>query len=325
MDNPARRHHYVSQFYLKGFAPDPSKPGLYVVNLLDKKSYTTSTTALAVENDFHTIQIDGQPPDAIEKALAQVEAAVKGALDGILASESLSNAEERGLLLYYISLLLVKSPFHRPKIDQLADEIMTKIGKVQAADKATWDAKMAQDKADGIYPEDFDGESVRKAILENEFAVSLTREAHLDSELKLAMQLLPILGQRRWNILKAKDGKFITSDRPIALFWDDYMKSEPLGLAVIGTRLFFPLSPKLAICGGLEFRDSTFELDSKRVANMNGRTILNAGRQVFASDNRFEYYLPTNGGLRNGSDLQNDPILNQKPAWQHSSQADAKN
>lgn len=34
MQNPARRHHYVSQFYLKGFAADPNKPVLYVVNLL---------------------------------------------------------------------------------------------------------------------------------------------------------------------------------------------------------------------------------------------------------------------------------------------------
>lgn len=121
MQNPARRHHYVSQFYLKGFAADPGKPILYVVNLLDKKSYTTGTTALAVENDFHTIQVDGKPPDAIEKALAQVEGAVKGALDSILTSESLSDAEDRGLLLYYISLLLVKSPFHRPNVDHLAD------------------------------------------------------------------------------------------------------------------------------------------------------------------------------------------------------------
>jgi hypothetical protein len=323
MQNPARRHHYVSQFYLKGFAADLGRPLLYVVNLFDKKSYTTGTTALAVENDFHTIQVDGKPPDAIEKALAQVEAAVKGALDSILTSESLSKAEDRGLLLYYISLLLVKSPFHRPKVDQLADEIMTKIGKVQAADKAAWDAKMAQDKADGIYPADFDGESVRKAILEHEFDISLTTGAHLDMELKVAMQLCPLLAQRGWNILKAKEGGFITSDRPVALFWDDYLKSDPIGLALPGTRLLFPLSPSLAICGGLEFKDALLELDAKRVAAMNGRTILNAGRQVFARDDKFEYYLPTNGGLKPGSELQSDAILNQKPAWQQTADPDA--
>lgn len=155
MQNPARRHHYVSQFYLKGFASDPSKPVLYVVNLLDKKTYTTGTTALAVENDFHTIQVDGQQPDMIEKSLAQIEAAVKAALDSILTSESLTNADDKGLLLYYMSLLLVKSPFVRPNVDQMAEKIMTMIGKVHAADKAAWDTKMAQDKKDGIYPEDF--------------------------------------------------------------------------------------------------------------------------------------------------------------------------
>lgn len=323
MQNPARRHHYVSQFYLKGFASDPSKPVLYVVNLLDKKTYTTGTTALAVENDFHTVQVDGQQPDMIEKSLAQIEAAVKGALDSILTSESLTNADDKGLLLYYMSLLLVKSPFVRPIVDQMAEKIMTMIGKVQAADKAAWDTKMAQDKKDGIYPEDFDGEAVRKAILENEFTISLTTEAHLDLELKLAMQLCPLLAQRGWNVLKAKGNKFITSDRPVALFWDDYAKNDPIGLWLIGTRLLFPLSPELAICGGLEFKDSVLELDAKRVANMNGRTMLNAGRQVFATDENFEYYLPTNGGLRRGSDLKNDAILEQKPAWQQPAEPNA--
>jgi hypothetical protein len=323
MQNPARRHHYVSQFYLKGFASDPSKPVLYVVNLLDKKSYTTGTTALAVENDFHTIRVDGQPPDAIEKSLARVEGDVKRGLDNILASGSLGNDDDKALLLYYISLLVVKSPFVRPMVDQTADKIMTMVGKSQAANKAAWEAKMMQDKADGIYPEDFDGDAVRKAILENDFTISLTTEAHLDMELKLAMQLCPLLGERGWNILKAKDGKFITSDRPVALFWDDYAKSDPIGLGLIGTRLLFPLSPSLAICGGLEFNDAVLELDAKRVAAMNGRTILNAGRQVFATDDTFEYYLPTNGGLRPGSELQNDAILYQKPAWQQAAEPDA--
>jgi hypothetical protein len=63
MQNPARRHHYVSQFYLKGFAADPSNPLLYVVDLINQKSYRTGTPRVAVENDFHTIGIDGQPPD----------------------------------------------------------------------------------------------------------------------------------------------------------------------------------------------------------------------------------------------------------------------
>jgi hypothetical protein len=322
MQKPARRHHYVSQFYLKCFASDPSKPLLYVVNLLDKKSYTTGTAALAVENDFHTIRVDGQSPDAIEKALAQLEGDVKRGLDNILTTGSLGNDDDKALLLFYISLLLVKSPFVRPMVDQTADKIMTMVGKSQAANKAAWEAKMTQDKADGVYPEDFDGDAVRKAILENDFAISLTTEAHLDMELKLAMQLCPLLGQRGWNILKAKDGKFITSDRPVALFWDDYAKSAPLGLALIGTRLLFPLSPSLAICGGLEFTDAVLELDAKRVAAMNGRTILNAGRQVFATDDTFEYYLPKNGGLRPGSELQSDALLNQTPLWQQPTEPD---
>lgn len=84
---------------------------------------------------------------------------------------------------------------------------------------------------------------MRKAILENEFTISLTTEAHLDLELRLAMQLCPLLAQRGWNVLKAKGNKFITSDRPVALFWDDYAKNDPIGLGLIGTRLLLNSKP----------------------------------------------------------------------------------
>jgi hypothetical protein len=70
----------------------------------------------------------------------------------------------------------------------------------------------------------------------------------------------------------------------------------------------FTLSSEVAICGGFELANETFELDEEDVAKVNGRIILNANRQVYARDDTFEYALRHNTGKERGSDLQNDEI-----------------
>ncbi|TAM65339.1 MAG: DUF4238 domain-containing protein [Microbacteriaceae bacterium] len=310
----ARRHHYVSQFYLRAFASDRSKPRLFVVNLDRGSSFTTSPANVALENDFHTITAPDQPPDAVERVLSTLESEVAPALARVIESASFANEEDQGLILFFTTLLFVKNPQMRAVMDKVANALMSLVAKSHASNKAAWDEEMRLKQADGIMPQELDSEALRQSILNDEYTVSLTPEAHMQSEFGMAQPLLPHLTARKWNIYKATAGHFITCDRPVALIWADPSETGPIGLGLPNTRVLFPLSSHVAISGGFELKNATVEVGAVDVAKINGRIILNANHQVYARDDQFEYLLPHNSHVMRGSDLSNDEVAKARGA-----------
>jgi hypothetical protein len=77
----ARRHHYVPQYYLKGFSvPRKGKPQVSVFDREERKSFQTATANVAAEKDFNRVEIAGQSPDVFENAMAQFEGEAAPAL-----------------------------------------------------------------------------------------------------------------------------------------------------------------------------------------------------------------------------------------------------
>lgn len=312
---PSRRHHYISQFYLKGFASDPVRPRLFAVDLIERRNFQPNTTGIALEVDFHTTEADGQPPDIVETALSKFEGDVAPALARTVASASFVSDDDKGLLVFFATLLLVKHPLMRTTWDDVLNKIMQYTSKAQAANPEAWTKNLQQMIVDGDMPPDTDIERLRQSILSDEHDISLSTGAHLETEFNLAKELFPLVAQRKWNVYKATIGEFVTCDRPVSLIWTDPRKSDPIGLAHRNTRLLFPLSPTVAISGGFELTDSMVEVGAEDVAKINGRIILNAGRQVYARDDQFEYMLQHNAGTKRGTELKDDAVAEHKAPW----------
>ena len=85
----ARRHHYVPKCYLNSFAAPKKgkqKPEVLSFDATQRKCFRTATDNVALEKDFNTIDLEGHPPDAFEKALAEVESEIAPALVRIIDS-----------------------------------------------------------------------------------------------------------------------------------------------------------------------------------------------------------------------------------------------
>src|ERR1700730_16170398 len=67
----ARKHHYVPQMYLTGFANDNDQ--CFVVDASTRKSFTSTTANIAAERDYNKIEAQGVPADALEKELGKLE------------------------------------------------------------------------------------------------------------------------------------------------------------------------------------------------------------------------------------------------------------
>lgn len=67
MRNTARNHHYVPQFYLKGF-PDPNLQNeqLLVIDKVDRRHFVTIPRNIASQRDFNRINL---PDHSLDKAV----------------------------------------------------------------------------------------------------------------------------------------------------------------------------------------------------------------------------------------------------------------
>ena len=109
----------------------------------------------------------------------------------------------------------------------------------------------------------------------------------------VAYSILKCLWKREWIIVEATDdtGPFITGDHPICLSWINLADVPPMernnpGHGMVGTRIIFPLSRRLALIG--QFMDN-HEPTSLRttatrdmVAGLNAQAFQNAIKQVYA-------------------------------------------
>jgi Protein of unknown function (DUF4238) len=110
----ARRHHYVPKCYLNSFSiENDRKKNLLVFDAIDRKHFKTAPDNVALERDFNTIDLEGHPPDAFEKAMASVESDIGPALTRIVGAKSLANENDRTLLLNLIGLLHIRNPRFR--------------------------------------------------------------------------------------------------------------------------------------------------------------------------------------------------------------------
>jgi hypothetical protein len=310
----SHRHHYVSQFYLKNFVSDRADPLLFVVDLSAGKQFLTAPWNVALENDFHTIEVDGKPSDVVERMLASFEADVAPVLARVIERAAIADQTDREHLMFFVTLLLIKNPQVRSRINAFTNQVGQFTLKMDAADPDRWAAKMRAAMADGTISAGTDIAQLRELVLADKFTIALAPERMLQLEFTTARSMYPFVAARCWNILQAKEGEFITSDTPAMLMWQDPQRTDPPGFGRRNTRLLVPLSSSVAINGGFELEDSTFALSGEDVAKVNGQVILHARRQIYASSDQFKYALTHNAGLRSGSELTSDSVVTEQNA-----------
>src|SRR5215813_3574148 len=105
----ARKHHYVPQLYLSGFANAAGQ--LYAVNARDRKSFRTTPENVAAERDFNTVEAEGIPPDALEKELAKLESEIAPGIKRIRETASFGeNRKDREDAINLIALMSLRNP-----------------------------------------------------------------------------------------------------------------------------------------------------------------------------------------------------------------------
>jgi hypothetical protein len=309
----AERHHYVPQFYLRGFVKDPKHPRLFAIDTTERKVFHPSPKDVAVELNFHTIDISGKPSDVVETTMSEMESMFAPAVARIRESQSLASDEDRGLLFTFMAFLLIKNPRMRSRISKPLGDLALYTMQMEASDPESWNRKMEQAKREGTIAQGADTEQLRRLLLQGDaFKVGLSVAAHLYFEFRAIDFIAKMLEQRHWMLLRAPQNKtgFITSDNPVTLTWYDQEGTPyPPGLGLPNTQLLFPIANELGLMGTFEYRSQTLAGDDAAIAGFNGNTIIYRNRQVYARDSEFLYQMKHNTTLMRGLELLEDPAV----------------
>lgn len=309
----ARNHHYVPRCYLKGFAENPRKPKLFVVDAKEKRTFTTATTNIAAERDFHRINVDGLPIDALENAFSKFESELSLALERIITVRSIADENDRSFLFNLIGLMATKNPSFREVVRRGIEQTSKIVMSMVTATPERWESQVKQAKAAGYLKENdvADYEGMKQFIAKGEYTVQVETTGQLQRELKLFNEILPLIFQRKWMLLKAPSGStgFITSDHPMCLMWSDPKLRGGFyspGLGLRNTQIVFPISNELVAIGAFEIKDAEVDADELLIAQVNGSIALHSMRQVYARDSNFTYIMGHNSKIMPGVDLLNE-------------------
>jgi hypothetical protein len=313
----ARQHHYVSQCYLRGFCADRDKPRLFAVDLKERRIFPRPNPKnVAVERDFHAVDIEGMPADAFESFLAEFETELDNALKRIIATRSIRNENDRATLFKYIALLAAKNPQLRENFRVAHQHMVKVILDLATATPERWAAHVARAKNDGFLGADVPDnyEDARKfldGLERGEYRIDTLPPMHVPMEVQAANKVLPLIFGRKWMLLKSAGDAtgFVTSDHPVCLMWADPAergRMPPPGLRHTHTQLVFPISNELVAIGSFEFDEMEGEADDTLVAQINGSIILHANRQIYARAGDFPYLLKHSKTVMRGTELLDD-------------------
>lgn len=290
----ARRHHFVSQCYLKGFTHNGTKEGrLFVINVTDGASFETKPLKVAVERDFNAVE--GRPQGELESKISEIESDLGAALDRVIKKRSIENCHDWHAVLKLFAFFAVRNPRFRNSLSEFAAETSKIALGISLSTRERWAAHVSKMKAAGVLDRslpDIDYEQVKKFFDSGEYDIAIPRGYLIRQEFESIDVVLKTMVARNWTLIsaEAETGGFITTDHPVCLTNGDGAPSsfqQPIGHGTKGSALIVPISKNLLAIGTFAGPSAVIRATRLQVALLNATVTLFAERQIYAAHDHF--------------------------------------
>jgi len=307
----ARQHHYIPQFYLKGFARKPHKTAKVYVFDMHKGAWLphpTNPKNIGTVRDFNRINAEDLPPDALETSLSAFETEAARVIRNICEKREMPEADEWLCTVNLIALLSVRNPRVREGHADFVKQIAEQITGLTLATKERWESSVKQMKEDGYGADlpDVSYEEMLRFYEEKRYDIKVGNGLFIPAEFHALETVINTLLARKWTLLVAGDcaGHFVCCDHPVRLRWSDPEgeKFIPPGHAMAGSEIVFPLSKELVLIGTFEGSQRKIIADRKVIAMVNTVIIEGSDRQIFSPINDFEFF-STDGIILSSSEV----------------------
>ena len=285
MSSP-KRHHYIPQFYLRGFCRD-DYIWVYDRNL---NKYRRQTSAnIGLQKHYYTFETpDGEKDTKIENMLSQIEGYSKPIIDKINSKEKIDN-DEKSSLSVFIGFQSTRIPEFRKSFDDMSEQMMKFVNQMLVSDEARTEKLLKNYEEKTGKRTELTVKDFREFIIGDEYTIEFHDNWSLGSMLYSGFELSKYFLQMDWLILYAPDKtSFITSDAPFVLIPpNDYDPKRPYGVGIItkGARKIIPLSK--SACLMMFDKGETIQTDEisrNQVRDINLYVTSNCYRFLFARD-----------------------------------------
>ena len=300
MVNVPRQHHYVPQVLLAGFTDDGTKAGrLHIVNLVRRKTYTSTPEETAKEKDYNLIEVEGVDPFAIESGLfaTDIEGPAGPAL-ATLRNGGVPGDEDRRRLLAFMAMQELRGPSRREAYDDFTTRVMRMMmAAVTDSDEMFEAQKRTHPELEGISRE----EAMKWA---NHTKMAWPPTGHLQVQLPSFGPILDLLAQRSWTVMSAPAGvDFVCTDNPVVIIPAGIRPVEaPRGFASADAPVFMPVGRQQALFGQWPPEDHEpvwygMNVDARTVAMMNTCVVFKAHRFVASPGDDFAWLRGSDGTI----------------------------
>lgn len=294
-------HHFIPQFYLRGFseAADKRKAQVFVFDQSTKKSFRTLVRNIGARRNFFRIDVEGFDPNHVEDGMAEIEGEIAARLTEMIETKSFPSNEHFTSMMMLMANVAVRNPRFRSMTEDFHIKIATKMMALTLQDKDRFHDSIREAREQGVpIRDDIRYEDMKAFIERRQYKIAIDQTYLIGLELDAVPTVVEQLARRSWSFASAPVGaSFITCDDPVVLAWADGKDRGPYapGFGLEGTVVMFPIAPELALIGLFVEQPPNRKFRRDQVSDMNTSIAKNATKQLYARDGEFE--INTRSGL----------------------------
>lgn len=242
-----KRHHYLPEFYLKGFSRDKV---LFVYDRELNEYREQNPKDTAVISHYYTLKDDeGKKNTEIETVLSQLEGDSKPIIEKLEKGETISEMDKECLSVF-VSVLMNRVPDFEKSVNKVGEKLLEMTSNMLFCDEERIKSSIDQYEKDTGKKMDISPKKLFEAHKEGKFKYVINRNLSLNIMLKTSLDIAHYFKQMDWLLLHAPHmTSFITTDNPFVLIPPENLKSSVYGagIAIRGARKIVPLTQSLCL------------------------------------------------------------------------------
>lgn len=283
-----KRHHYIPQFYLKGFVDPSNEPFIWVYDKDTGEIIRSTARDIAVKRHYFSfVNEQGEKDtDTIEDMTSYMENKTSEILRKIFDYKLLKENEKEVFALF-VADMMIRVPGYRKQMEILACEGTNTLMKKLAFNKERFESYIKQYEKETGNNFGLPIEQCQQDILDGKYFVKIDQQSsHALAALNFGI-LVKVFSTMKWTFFKTtKEYKFLSGDQPVFYYDPTHSPCSLRGIGLMNKniKVTLALSRKMAALGSWNGCEGYIQANNNDVKNINTRTVISALRFVFASE-----------------------------------------